>query len=50
MFIAAQVSIIFFAQPSLSNTINEKFDILKQYDLEVVPGTVSSVISSDEDT
>jgi uncharacterized protein YqgV (UPF0045/DUF77 family) len=50
MFIAAQVSIYPLRQPSLSNTINESFNILKQYDLEVVPGTMSSVISGDEDT
>ena len=49
MFLAAQVSIYPLRQQSLSRAIDEALDIFKQYDLEVVPGTMSSVLSGDDE-
>ena len=49
MFLAAQVSIYPLRQPRLSPAIDKALGIFEQRGLEVTPGTMSSVVSGDDE-
>jgi len=49
MFLAAQVSIYPLRQQSLSGAIDEALDIFNEHELDVVPGSMSSVISGEDE-
>ena len=49
MFLAAQVSIYPLRQSHLSPAIDKSLGIFEQHGLEVTPGTMSSVVSGDDE-
>ena len=49
MFLAAQVSIYPLRQPSLSPAIDRALDIFRSHGLKVTPGTMSSLVSGDDE-
>jgi uncharacterized protein YqgV (UPF0045/DUF77 family) len=49
MFLSAQLSLYPLRQPLLSQAIGAALGILKEHGLEVIPGTMSSVATGDDD-
>ena len=49
MFLAAQVSLYPLHQAKLSPVIDKALGIFKQHGLEVTPGSMSSVVSGDDE-
>lgn len=49
MFLAAQVSIYPLHQPQLSPVINKALGVFRQHGLGITPGSMSSVVSGDDE-
>jgi uncharacterized protein YqgV (UPF0045/DUF77 family) len=50
MALAAQVSLYPLRQPHLSTAIHQALDVFRSHGLEVVPGTMSSLITGEDET
>jgi uncharacterized protein YqgV (UPF0045/DUF77 family) len=50
MALTAQVSLYPLRQPHLSAAIDKALDVLRCHGLEVVPGTMSSMVSGEDET
>jgi len=49
MFISAQVSLYPLGQPDLAPAIDDAVNALRQHQLEVAPGAMSTVVSGEDD-
>ena len=49
MFISAQISLYPLGKSDLSLAVNKAVSILKEHELEVLPGAMSTVVSGDDE-